>query len=136
MVRHPLSAKPVNHRRPRHLISSPGAVLLSFTPEGMTLTPSASTHAFYVVSRGGGGSALIKIQVINNYKDIGQRRGGLPSNSCAEQGHSFVRSAFLSFLPLSLLLSICSEPRAVSNSPSSCLCLLSALSYLTLISPL
>lgn len=47
---------------PRPLVSSPGAVLLSFTLVGMTLTPSVSTHTFYVVSRGGDGSVLIKIQ--------------------------------------------------------------------------
>lgn len=92
---------------PRHLVSSPGAVLLSFTLVGMTLTPSVSTHAFYVVSRGGGGSALIKIQLINNYKNIGQRRGGLPSHSCAEQGHGFGYGAFSflsSFFPYCYLL--------------------------------
>lgn len=47
---------------PRPLVSSPGAVLLRFTLVGMTLTPSVSTHTFYVVSRGGDGSVLIKIQ--------------------------------------------------------------------------
>lgn len=121
---------------PRCLVSSPGAVLLRFTLVGMTLTPSVSTHAFYVVSRGGGGSALIKIQLINDYKNIGQRRGRLPSHSGASKGTALSTVLFSSFLPLSLLLSICFESSVASNSPSSCLCLLSALLYLTLISPL